>query len=77
MKDGFLKVAAASVDVKVADPAFNKEKIMEMITEEYSRGVKLLVLPELVLSAYTCQDLFLQRTLLCECRKQLEEKVQR
>ena len=49
MKDGFLKVAAASVDVKVADPAFNKEKIMEMITEEYSRGVKLLVLPELVL----------------------------
>lgn len=73
MKDGFLKVAAASVDVKVADPAFNKEKIMEMITEEYSRGVKLLVLPELVLSAYTCQDLFLQRTLLCECRKQLEE----
>ena len=73
MKDGFLKVAAASVDFKVADPAFNKEKIMEMITEEYSRGVKLLVLPELVLSAYTCQDLFLQRTLLCECRKQLEE----
>ena len=73
MKDGFLKVAAASVDVKVADPAFNKEKIMEMITEEYSRGVKLLVLSELVLSAYTCQDLFLQRTLLCECRKQLEE----
>ena len=73
MKDGFLKVAAASVDVKVADPAFNKEKIMEMITEECSRGVKLLVLPELVLSAYTCQDLFLQRTLLCECRKQLEE----
>ena len=31
MKDGFLRVAAASVDVKVADPAFNKESIMNRL----------------------------------------------
>ena len=51
MKDGFLRVAAASVDVKVADPAFNKESIMKAVRRAQERQVKVLVLPELVISA--------------------------
>ena len=71
MKDGFLRVAAASVDVKVADPAFNKESIMKAVRKAQERQVKVLVLPELVISAYTCGDLFWQKPLLEESKKQL------
>ena len=63
MKDGFLKVGVASVDVEVANPIHNKEKVMEVIKKADKNGVKLLVFPELVLTAYTCNDLFLQKTL--------------
>lgn len=73
MKDGFLRVAAASVDVKVADPVFNKESIMKTIRKAQERRVKVLVLPELVISAYTCGDLFWQKPLLKESKKQLGE----
>ena len=73
MKDGFLRVAAASVDVKVADPVFNKESIMKTVKKAQERRVKVLVLPELVMSAYTCGDLFWQKPLLEENRKQLGE----
>ena len=66
MKDGFLKVGVASVDVEVANPIHNKEKVMEVIKKADKNGVKLLVFPELVLTAYTCNDLFLQKTLLDE-----------
>ena len=71
MKDGFLKVGVASVDVEVANPIHNKEKIMEVMKKADKNGVKLLVFPELVLTAYTCNDLFLQKTLLDEAKKQL------
>ena len=71
MKDGFLKVGVASVDVEVANPIHNKEKVMEVIKKADKNGVKLLVFPELVLTAYTCNDLFLQKTLLDEAKNQL------
>ena len=71
MKDGFLKVGVASVDVEVANPIYNKEKVMEVIKKADKNGVKLLVFPELVLTAYTCNDLFLQKTLLDEAKNQL------
>ena len=71
MKDGFLKVGVASVDVEVANPIHNKEKIMEVIKKADKNGVKLLVFPELVLTAYTCNDMFLQKPLLDEPKKQL------
>ena len=69
MKDGFLRVAAASVDVKVADPAFNKKSIMKAVRRAQERQVKVLVLPELVISAYTCGDLFWQKPLLEESKE--------
>ena len=71
MKDGFLRVAAASVDVKVADPAYNKESIMKVVRQAAKRHVKVLVLPELAVSAYTCGDLFWQQGLLEESERQL------
>ena len=71
MKDVFLKVGVASVDVEVANPIHNKEKVMEVIKKADKNGVKLLVFPELVLTAYTCNDLFLQKTLLDEAKNQL------
>jgi len=71
MKNGFVKVAAVTPDIKVADPEFNREKCLESIKEAADKGAKIIVLPELVLSAYTCNDLFLQSTLLAACKREL------
>ena len=62
MRDGFIRVAAATPEVRVADPAYNRERMAEIIRGEAEQGTKLLVFPELALSAYTCGDLFLQDT---------------
>ncbi len=67
MKHQFLKVAAASPELKVADPAFNAQKIIEIIEAQHQKGTELLVFPELGISGYTCGDLFLQKTLLDGC----------
>ena len=64
MKDGFVKVAVGTPEVRVADCVFNREKSLELILQAEEQGVKLLVLPELGLTGYTCGDLFFQRTLL-------------
>ena len=50
MKDGFIKVAAASPMIKVADTDYNADKVIECIKDAYSRGVKLIVFPELTLT---------------------------
>ena len=64
MKDyGFLRVAAAVPVVKVADPAVNAERICSLIGEASSKGVSLLVFPELCVTGYTCGDLFGQKML--------------
>lgn len=64
MKHGFVKVAAITPKIKVADPIYNAEVICEEIDKAVQKGAKLLVFPELCLTGYTCQDLFLQETLL-------------
>jgi len=71
VKDGFIRVAAANTEIRVADPIFNAEKIMETIALAKEKDVKILVFPELSLSAYTCGDLFLQDELLISCEKAL------
>ena len=63
MKDGFLKVAAAAPEIRVADPAYNAKKVIEKIKEAEALGVKVLVFPELCLTGCTCGHLFYQRTL--------------
>ena len=64
MKDGFIKCAAASVPVRVGDCAFNAAETVKAMEQAAALGVRILVLPELGLTGYTCGDLFLQKTLL-------------
>ena len=71
MKDGFIKVAAATPKIKVADPAYNTEEILKIIDETEKKGASVLVFSELTISGYTCGDLFLQQPLLTECKNQL------
>lgn len=64
MKDGFIKVAACTPEIKVADIDFNVKSIIAQIHECKNKEVKIAVFPELCLTGYTCQDLFFQDTLL-------------
>ncbi len=63
MKDGFLKAAALSPSLRVADCNYNASQIVSQLQDAAARGVKLAVFPEFCLTGYTCGDLFLQRTL--------------
>ena len=71
MKHGFVKVAAVTPDLRVADTVFNTEKICEGIKEASSNGAKIIVFPELCICASTCGDLFLQERLLSDCKEKL------
>lgn len=64
MKDGFIKVAAAAPELRVADPKFNAEKIVECVEKAREEGVKVLVFPELAITGATCGHLYYQRYLL-------------
>ena len=64
MRDGFVTVAVGTPQVRVADCVFNAEQTIAMVRAAAEQGVKLLVLPELGLTGYTCGDLFYQPTLL-------------
>lgn len=64
MKHGFIKVAAAAPEIKVADPLYNAQKIIDVMRVNDEAGVKLLVFPALSLTGATCGDLFYQNTLL-------------
>ena len=63
MRDGFLKAAALSPALRVADCAYNTQQIIAQLKDAAARGVKLAVFPEFCLTGYTCGDLFLQHTL--------------
>ena len=71
MKDGFIKVAAGTPDVQVADCEFNVAEIIKMVREMEAEGAKVMVFPELCITAYTCGDLFWQENLLEEAKVQL------
>ena len=72
MKHGYIRVAAATPDVKVADPQFNRENIVRLIREGIERNTKIMVFPELCLTAYTCADLFGQDALLSKAKEELK-----
>ena len=63
MKDGFLKAAALSPALRVADCAYNAGQMVSALNDCAARGVKLAVFPELALTGYTCGDLFFQQAL--------------
>ena len=64
MKYGFIKTAAVSPEIKVADCSYNAEAIIANMKRAQAQDVKMLVFPELCITGYTCGDLFLQNTLL-------------
>ena len=63
MNDGFVKVAVASVPLRVADCAYNAQQCIAAVLRAKSLGARILVLPELCLTGYSCNDLFGQETL--------------
>ena len=71
MRDGFIKAAAAAIDVRVADCIHNTDEIIKKARELSDKGARILVFPELSITGYTCQDLFWQETLLNSAREQL------
>lgn len=71
MKDGFVKVAAVTPKIKVADPTYNGQMIFQKIREAEEERAVVVVFPELCITGYTCGDLFLQETLLCKAKEEL------
>ncbi len=71
MKDGFVRVAACTPNVRVADCEYNANEIIRMVREAGENGAKVIVMPELSITSYTCGDLFWQELLLEEAREQL------
>ena len=72
MDYGFFRAAAASVDLKVADPAFNAEQTITAASQAEAKDAKLVVFPELCVTGYTCGDLFFQESLLDAALRQTE-----
>lgn len=73
MNHGFIRVAAATPKVRVADPQYNGAEICRLIKEGVQKNAKLMVFPELAVTAYTCGDLFGQEALLSGAKKALLE----
>ncbi len=71
MKHGFIKTAAVTPKIRVADPEYNGKEMIRLMKEAAGKGAKIIVFPELCITGYTCGDLFLQETLLRGAREAL------
>lgn len=76
MNYGMIRAAAASLRLKVADPTYNKEKIKEAIDCAEQKGTRLIVLPELCVTGYTCADLFFTKSLQNSAENALKEIIE-
>jgi NAD+ synthase (glutamine-hydrolysing) len=63
----FIRTAVVLPKLKVADPAFNSGETIRLLRQTRDNNALLAVFPELGLSAYSCEDLFHQQTLLDGC----------
>ena len=80
MRHGFIKTAAATPSIRVADCLYNTEKIISLIKKASEESVHLLVLPQLCVTGHTCQDLFFQQALTegaMECSLKIAQSVPR
>ena len=75
MKDGFIKVAAASPVIKVADADYNADRVIECIKNAADSGVKMIVFPELTLTGVSCYDLFGHSVILRGAEKALVKVI--
>ena len=76
MDYGFVRAAAFTPKIKVADTKYNTQAIKKLIDEAVNNQVRLAVFPELCITGYTCSDLFLQTALLksaVSCTEELAE----
>jgi NAD+ synthase (glutamine-hydrolysing) len=73
--NGYMRVAAATPSIRVADCSYNAEQIIGLIKKAAQEHIQFLCLPELCITGYTCGDLFLQDTLLENARKALMKVV--
>ena len=71
MQQGFIKVAAVTPEISVADAVYNYEKILGEVSKCADRGAKLIVFPQLCMTGTTCNDLFLQDILIKKCKELL------
>ena len=76
MDYGFVKVAAATPEIKVADCAYNTEAVLRLWQEAEAQNCQLVAFPELVLTGYTCGDLFLQPVLLDGCLHSIKTLIE-
>ena len=76
MRDGFIKVAAATPEIKVAHCDFNAKACIALIEQAARQGVKVLTFPELVLTGSTCGDLFYQDTLIRGAEAALDQVLE-
>ena len=75
MKDGFVKVCCATPKIKVADVDHNVNEIIKLMYDASENGTKVIVFPELCITGYTCQDLFLQGKLLDKALEGLDRII--
>ena len=73
MKHGFVKAAALTPGIRVADTGYNAGQIKKNMDEAAEQGAKIIVFPELCITGYTCGDLFLQETLLEGAKEALKD----
>ena len=76
MRDGFVKIAAATPSIRVADCPYNAQQTIALMKEAAAQGVRVLCFPELGLTGYTCADLFLQPVLLKGAENALQDVLQ-
>ena len=75
MKYGFVKTAAVSPKIRVADTEYNAQETIRLMREAWEKGARIIVFPELGITGYTCSDLFRQDILLEGAQKALQEIV--
>jgi len=73
LKNGFVKIACCTPEIRVADCEFNKAKILEQIEMCKESGTKIIVFPELCVTGATCGDLFVREALVKDAEKALLE----
>ncbi len=73
MNNGFVRVAAAIPELRVADCAFNVARIADLVHKGEEEKVQVICFPELCVTGYTCADLFQQQQLLADAQKALSE----
>ena len=75
MKHGYVRAAALTPVIRVADCEYNTQQVLEGMKEAFAKKAKVAVFPEMCLTGYTCNDLFLQEVLINGALEGLEKLV--